>query len=373
VERKRKRLRFWIVASIVFALLFTVIGLTAIQFTMQSRIEHYADRFLLLSVLRKEALEEYLDTARTEITFWSLNKELQKIQTELLGAREAYTKTGENELARVDYEFALSAIQSRLHVLAKMFLVERSYYDFFLITPEGEVIYTVEKEDDYGTNLLTGPWSDTGLASVFNRAVASAGDGRVVFSDFEAYEPSAGAPAMFMARAMVGPEGRMLGVLALQLPTERIRSIMQFTAGMGESGETYLVGEDLLMRSDSRFSDESTILRVKVDTESVRRALAGESGTLFTSDYRGVPVLSAFSEVTVDDFRWAVMAEIDREEVLRAIAEKRPQIAGLMLFLYSISIWTLWYLRESSWSTGEGLSGHSDIDTPDLGDTGIQG
>ena len=371
MKRKRKSLRFWIIAGAAIALLFTAIMLTAIQFTMQSRIDHYADRLLLLSVLRKEALEEYLDTARTEITFWSLNKKLQLIQAELSGAHEAYMKAGESGLARVDYEFALSAIESRLHVLARMFLVERGYYDFFLITPEGEVLYTVEKEDDYHTNLLTGPWSDTGLASVFNRAVASAGEGQVVFSDFEAYEPSAGAPAMFMARAMIGPEGRILGVLALQLPTERIRSIMQFTAGMGESGETYLVGEDLLMRSDSRFSEESTILQVKVDTESVRRALAGESGTLFTPDYRGVPVLSAFSEVTVDDFRWAVMAEIDREEVIRTIAEKRPQIAGLMLFLYSIAIWSLWYLRDNDWSAGEGLSGQSDIDHPDLGDTGI--
>ena len=134
--------------------------------------------------------------------------------------------------------------------------------------------------------------------------------------------------------AMVGPEGRVLGVLAMQLPTNRIRDIMQFTAGMGESGETYLVGEDLLMRSDSRFREESTILQVKVDTESVRRALSGESGTLFTPDYRGVPVLSAFSDLTVDDFRWAVMAEIDGSvvygEIVSSIASKSASRSAVL-------------------------------------------
>ena len=35
-------------------------------------------------------------------------------------------------------------------------------------------------------------------------------------------------------------------------------------------GETYLVGSDHLMRSDSRFSEESTILNTKVDGETVK-------------------------------------------------------------------------------------------------------
>ena len=368
---KRKSLRFWLVSGTAFALLFMAIGLVASHFTIQSRIGHFADRFQLLSVLRKDALEQYFETLRAEITFWSLDDDLLNKQAELLAAQEAFHKAGEDDSARVDYDFATSAIQARLQVLASLFVAKRGYYDFFLITPEGDVMYSVEKESDYQTNLLTGPWSDTGLAGVYRRALESANEGRVVFSDFEAYGPSEGAPAMFMARAMLGPQGRVLGVLAMQLPTKRIRDIMQFTAGMGESGETYLVGEDLLMRSDSRFQEESTILRVKVDTESVRRALSGESGTLFTPDYRGVPVLSAFSNLALDGFHWAVMAEIDRDEVMSTISGKRNQIAGVMLFLYTITLWTLWYIREGDWAAGETLSGPADTDHTDIGDTGI--
>ena len=63
----------------------------------------------------------------------------------------------------------------------------------------------------------------------------------------------------------------------MQVPTERIQAIMQFTAGMGRSGETYLVGSDYLMRSDSRFSDVSTTLETYVKSMTVRRAFDGQA------------------------------------------------------------------------------------------------
>jgi methyl-accepting chemotaxis protein len=386
--KKGKSRRFWLMSGITLAVLFGAVGLVTTHYVVQSQIESFADRFLLLSSLRKQALENYFDTARAEITFWSLNEELLTKQSRLVKGWDRYRKTRGDPGAKLQQVYiqenphphgkrhelndagdgsAYSAMHAELHPLSKLFVVERGYYDFFLIGPKGDIFYTVEKEADFGTNLLHGPWHKSGLADVFRRALASADRGTVVFSDLESYGPSAGAPAMFMAKAMLGEQGQVIGVLAFQLPTDHIKTIMQFTAGMGESGETYLVGEDRLMRSDSRFSDESSILKVKVDTDSVRQALADESGTMITEDYRGVPVLSAFNTITVDQFRWAVMAEIDRDEVVRTLANKRPLIAGLLLFLYSLAMWSFWYIRPGDWSESEGLAGlaiesdHSDV------------
>jgi methyl-accepting chemotaxis protein len=107
---------------------------------------------------------------------------------------------------------------------------------------------------------------------------------------------------------------------------------MQVTAGMGESGETYVVGEDLLMRSDSRFSEESTTLKTTVDTETVRLALRGETGLQETPDYRGIPVLSAYGPLRFEAANWTVMAEIDTAEVLVPIQRVWRAALGSALF-----------------------------------------
>jgi methyl-accepting chemotaxis protein len=386
--RSGQTVRFWVITGSALALLFVVAGFAAARFGLQAQVEHHADRLLLLSSLRKEALEAYFDTARAEITFWSLNQDLLAKQAEMVRRWELYRDTAVDPGTRLQQLYlranpypegerrnlndagdgsAYSEMHAALHPMAKLFVIERGYYDFFLIGPNGDIFYTVEKEADFGTNLITGPWRDTGLAGVFKRALANADSGAVVFSDFASYGPSAGAPAMFMARAMSDSAGKVIGVLAMQLPTDTINSIMRFDAGMGETGETYLVGEDLLMRSDSRFVDTSTILQVKVDTKPARRALAGESAAFLSPDYRGVRVLSAFNAIAIDQFRWAVMAEIDEQEILQTVANRRPLIGGAMFLLYSLAMWSLWYVRQADWSQGEGLSAlavepdHSDV------------
>ncbi len=58
----------------------------------------------------------------------------------------------------------------RWHPLLRSMARDKKLYDLFLISPTGEVIYTVEKEADFATNLRTGPWRATGLARAFEGA-----------------------------------------------------------------------------------------------------------------------------------------------------------------------------------------------------------
>ena len=88
------------------------------------------------------------------------------------------------------------------------------------------------------------------------------------FFDFKPYAPSHGAPASFISQAILDENGSLAGILVFQMPIAKINNVMQVAAGMGESGETYIVGKDGFMRSDSRFSDESTILKTKVTGEN---------------------------------------------------------------------------------------------------------
>ncbi|MFN6969771.1 MAG: methyl-accepting chemotaxis protein [Rheinheimera sp.] len=221
--------------------------------------------------------------------------------------------------AVVQSQFEPSQPQS-LHQALLPISKQLGFYDIFIISPEGIVEYSVAKEADFQTNLIDGPYADSGLAKLFMR-VKGKGE-TVLVEDFAPYAPSQGQAAAFMARELVS-NGESW-VVAVQLSIDRINSVMQVREGMGKSGETYLVGPDQRMRSDS-FLDPAkrtvlasfagTVQQNGVDTPASQAALQGQSGLLYIDDYNGNPVVSAFSQIDIFDLRWALLAEIDVAEV----------------------------------------------------------
>jgi len=226
----------------------------------------------------------------------------------IAGDRGRLRQVGEQQF------FDYSDVHDRYHPWFELALKLRGYYDIFLITPRGDIVYSVVKEPDFATNLYRGEWRETDLARVLNMAVNSPNSEESFFVDFRPYAPSNDDPAAFIGRRIIH-KGRLIGVIALQMPIGRINEVMQVTAGMGETGETYLVGPDSLMRSDSRFSKTSTILTQKVATPAVEEALAGKAGVRIIDDYRGVPVLSAYQPLSFQDVRWAILSEKDMAEI----------------------------------------------------------
>jgi methyl-accepting chemotaxis protein len=356
-------MKFWIGWSAGLALMLLVLVWGFSQWNLRYYNQYIGDRLELLAELRQGALREYFDTAEAELRFWSGNKTLTSAMTEMASVWSAQDASVAQDIYRLYVTdnpnppgyllnlddagdgSAYSALHKRVHDSARQFVTRRGYYDFFLIGTEGDIYYTVEKEADFTTNLMTGPWKDTGLASAFAEAKRGQKGRVVAVSDMTSYEPSAGAAAMFVAIALHDDEDKFIGVLALQLPTDRILGIMAYTSGMGQSGETYVVGQDLLMRSDSRFSSESTVLIQSVDSATVRMALEGERGRAVIADYRGIDVWSAYVPLDIGNFRWAIMAEIDVEEVVDFAAEQRPGLSGALILIYGLSLWTVWYWR----------------------------
>ena len=118
----------------------------------------------------------------------------------------------------------------------KRFVEEADYYDLFLISPQGEIVYTDAHEADFATNLITGPYRNSGLGVVAREALNTLQDG---VSDFEHYSPSRDRIAAFMAFPIV-VEGKLEGALALQIYSERVFQVVQDDVGLGASGETVL-------------------------------------------------------------------------------------------------------------------------------------
>ncbi|MBV1889362.1 MAG: HAMP domain-containing protein [Proteobacteria bacterium] len=227
------------------------------------------------------------------------------------------------ELDYADDGSVYSKVHAKHHIWFRHFLRKKDYYDIFLFAPNGDLVYTVFKELDYATNLNTGEWKNSDLGNAFRAARDNPERDYQIFFDFKAYEPSNGAAASFMSQPILNDNGSLAGVLVFQMPISRINAVMQVAAGMGESGETYIVGADHFMRSDSRFSEESTILKTKVTGETVDNALEGHEGVSVVDDYRGISVLSAYGPVDFHGVRWAILAEIDEAEVMQPINQMK--------------------------------------------------
>ncbi len=219
------------------------------------------------------------------------------------------------------------------------FVEHYEYYDLFLINPDGYIFYSVGHEADYHTNLKTGEFKETNLADTFNRCLS---EKRVTFGDFEYYAPS-DEHAAFVSSPVID-DGEVIMVVSLQLNTEHITSIMTDATGMGETGETYLVGPDNLMRSESRFNDgaSSDIGVTSILTESVDLALEGEHGHHHIVDYRGVKVLSAYDSISFfdGDLNWAIIGEIDEEEAFASVhsMEKEGNTATTTMLVIIICV-----------------------------------
>lgn len=127
-------------------------------------------------------------------------------------------------------------------------------------------------------------------------------------------------PRMFLTGLYITDDGVKMKI-ALEVSLEAINRIMlekNPADGMGLSGESYLVGNDRLMRSTSRFQSES-ILKTTVETRGVKNAVTGKVGTSVIDDYRGVQVLSSYSGLNITGLNWVILTEIDYEEATRSI------------------------------------------------------
>lgn len=195
-------------------------------------------------------------------------------------------------------------------------------YDVFLFDLEGNLVYSVYKESDFATNFISGEWRATGLGEAYRSALNATESNHVAFSDFAPYGPSRDAPASFIARAVFDAEGTKIGVLAFQMPVSLLNKTMTQRTGLGETGETYLVGADKLMRSDSRFRDQSSILTQAVDSISAQAGLNGRTGVEVASNYDGTPVIASFQPIDFRGTRWALVAEISEAELNQPIEQK---------------------------------------------------
>jgi len=241
-------------------------------------------------------------------------------------------------------------VHDKYHPYFETVMKTQGFGDVFLIDPKGNIIYSVAKGQDFATNLVSGEWRNTNLAYAFLAALDTE-PGQAVFFDYTSYAPSGGHAAGFMATALYDDQGRLKGVIAFQVTANLVASIVQNLSGLNQTAQVYLVGRDMLMRSNSRFDGQPQML-----DPLPRRAHLNEVFDGGTVDFRqvtglnGQPTLTTVSQINFERIQWAVVVEQDVAELFAPIAELRNNML-LLLALSTIVIGVCSWLVSRTIST----------------------
>jgi len=164
---------------------------------------------------------------------------------------------------------------------------------------------------------------------------ARTGSGEAVISDLFFLCASDSLPVCLIGRSLRAGPASSPGNILLEIPCDRINRIMlqdNSRIGLGESGEAYIIGNDYLMRSSSRFI-RNAVLRIPVRSQTAVLALKGENGAGITPDYRGIPVFSAYEPLAIPGLKWSLLAEIDYDEAMVPVAGLRNDILLVSLVI----------------------------------------
>ena len=200
------------------------------------------------------------------------------------------------------------------HSINMLFVTELDkFYDILFIDSEGDIFFTVKKENDFLGNIHEDRFNGVSLYEKMRKIKIR----ETEFVDYEYYSISDEPASFFISSVLEGD--KIQGYIVLQLPINDINSILADRSDLGRTGEVYLVNYKQLMITQSRFIDDNTILTKQIDTEAVKNAVQEKRGNKIIEDYRDKRVFSSYEQFNYEGTEWIIIAEMDEDEVITEI------------------------------------------------------
>ncbi|MDH4077125.1 MAG: adenylate/guanylate cyclase domain-containing protein [Acidimicrobiia bacterium] len=243
---------------------------------------------------------------------------------------------------------AYSEVHSTIHPTYGPIAFQSGLDDLFLVDARNNsIVYSVKKRVDFGTSLEVGPLSGSALANLITTIGDDPRPGSTQLVDFAPYAPIADRPLAFVASPVIEPGGGLVGYVVGALSTTAFDSILtadeQWT-DLGDTGETYLAGQEGTMRTIARpFVEQRRAFLAEPDADSGttsnltddqrrrmtatgttalvqtvnRRVLAAASngpGVTATVNYQGLDVVTSFRPLQIDGVDWVVFTDVGADE-----------------------------------------------------------
>ncbi len=338
-----------------------IIALLVTSYLTRNVLEEAAqEKLAAVLEARNSALSRWTDTLQAQLNILAVAPHTVQLLGEL---SVEFHNLGDNAQVLLQQNYlAIESTQThvsteaydKIHSIAQRYYSRRldayGWEDMFLIDTQGNVLFSLKKETDFATNLRTGPWRDSGLARAVMPLLKDAIPQQLSFADYSQYAPSKMQAAGFIAMPVFDEEKQQfLGVVAIKLPVSTMNELMMDKTGMGETGEVIVINKDGWMLTDSRFSNESVVLKRQIKSLASETVLAGKTAMLIAPDYRGIEILAnvkpftPFPTALGDKVHWGIIAKIEHAEVLHEYYNIQHMLllttVVLILLAVSLGVW----------------------------------
>lgn len=341
-----------VACSAISAILIMAYSLIQVSKIEESNIQ---ESFEVLTQQRLAEMDRYFESIQTDMKIVANSPMTQKALLAFSRAWAMYDGDPQTDLARQYIERNPYAVGEKLkldmpdgdvsayghvhktyHPWFRQFMQEKGYFDIFLVNEDGNVVYSVAKESDFASNLHTGPWRESDLAASYKKAMKLQRNEQAFF-DFKPYKSSNSAPASFITQPIM-VDGAVKGALVFQMPIDRLNMVVGNPFGLGETGESLLIGADGLARNTSRFdADANQKVQRQYQGDFMKEALNGETG-ITRETFEGKDRYIAYAPFEFLGTKFALVVMQDYAEAFSNVTETRTTLLVGLIFIIATMV-----------------------------------
>lgn len=266
------------------------------------------NRLSVAATLKEEEINRWFEDQERDFLLTTQFPDVQRNLRVLLSARPTDPAKRDTAEYRQAHDLVANYLSSVVHL-------KPSLQEIFIVDRSSRIVLSTDRSREGKYEILANV--------TYLEEVKPAGS----FAPLFYVLPATGKPGVTLAASLRNSNGERQGVILAHLNLGRIDQIVRERTGLGESGETYLVGS-LVSRNTfiSRATTQTEEFSEGIGSLGIDSAMQGVSGSGLYQNYAGTPVLGVYRWLNDQDI--ALLVEMQQDE---AFAPARQLAATIML------------------------------------------
>ncbi len=343
-----------LVMVLIGAVSLVLAGFIASSHTRESVLVAGQDRLMAVAESRAAEMEGELQGVRADLQAKVANPVILEAARAFVTAFELYGPAATEDLRRLyvtensnpkDFRNRLvnagdgsgySLVHRRYHRFFAAYATSFGYADIYIVSPDGRIVYSVTKSEDFMAKIGTDGGTDTRMSHLYRATMRTPADISDRMTDFDGHGD--GLSALFSI-PIRSPQGTLEAILIFRLSTGILDQIMQRPEGLGRTGEAFVIGSDRRLRTALRGAASAIVRLNGRDSPAVAQAFANRRGVVRHTDDKGKGVVTAYVPIFFQGLQFAVMAQQSEDEILvsaQRLHKRMLQDGVFALYLVSI-------------------------------------